>query len=119
MEVASELGYRLAQRTNKLPLVVTGFGLGFVTIVAEPAVFVLTHQIEEVTAGYVKRKAVASALSLGVGTAVALSILRILVPGIKLWHYLLPGYIVALGMMYFVPKLFVGIAFDAGGVPLT
>jgi hypothetical protein len=122
MEVASELGYRLAQRTNKLPLVVTGFGLGFVTIVAEPAVFVLTHQIEEVTAGYVKRKAVASALSLGVGTAVALSILRILVPGIKLWHYLLPGYIVALGMMYFVPKLFVGIAFDAGGVatgPMT
>ncbi len=122
MEVGSELGFRLAQRSNKLPLVVTGFALGFVTIVAEPAVFVLTHQIEEVTAGYVKRKAVGAALSVGVGSAVALSILRILVPGIKLWHYLLPGYIVALGMMYFAPKLFVGIAFDAGGVatgPMT
>ncbi|NLM40286.1 MAG: DUF1538 family protein, partial [Firmicutes bacterium] len=54
--------------------------------------------------------------------AVALSLIRILVPGIKLWHYLLPGYIIALSMMFFVPKLFVGIAFDAGGVatgPMT
>jgi len=122
MEVGSEIGYRLAQMENKLPLIVTGFALGFVTILAEPAVFVLTHQIEEVTAGYVKRKAVSAALSVGVGSAVALSVIRILVPGIRLWHYLLPGYIVALSMMFFVPKLFVGIAFDAGGVatgPMT
>ena len=122
MEVGSEIGYRLAKMDNKLPLLVTGFALGFFTIVAEPAVFVLTHTIEEVTAGYVKRKAVGLALSIGVGIAVALAIIRILVPTIKLWHYLLPGYIVALSMMFFVPKLFVGIAFDAGGVatgPMT
>lgn len=52
----------------------------------------------------------------------ALSILRIIVPGIVLWHYLLPGYVIAIVMTYFVPKLFVGIAFDSGGVasgPMT
>ena len=62
------------------------------------------------------------ALSLGVGIAVALSIVRILVPGIQLWHYLLPGYLISIIMSYFVPKLFVGIAFDSGGVasgPMT
>jgi hypothetical protein len=57
-----------------------------------------------------------------VGFAVALSMVRILVPGIQLWHYLLPGYIISLAMTLFVPKLFVGMAFDAGGVasgPMT
>ena len=122
MEVGSQIGHTLAHLDNKFWLIATGFVLGFFTIVAEPAVFVLRNQIEEVTAGYVKRKAVSSALSVGVGFAVALSLIRILVPGIKLWHYLLPGYIIALSMMFFVPKLFVGIAFDAGGVatgPMT
>ena len=84
--------------------------------------FVLTHQIEDVTSGYVKRRAVGGALSIGVGFAVALASIRILVPSLQLWHILLPGYIIAITMMYFVPTLFVGIAFDAGGVatgPMT
>ena len=45
--------------------------------------------------------------------------IRIIVPGLRLWHYLLPGYIISIFMMYFIPKLFVGIAFDAGGVMTT
>src|SRR5690606_11190937 len=70
----------------------------------------------------VKRGIILVALSLGVGVAVALSMLRILVPEIQLWHYLLPGYIICIVMSYFVPKLFVGMAFDSGGVasgPMT
>ena len=58
MAIASEVGLRLAMLENKAWLVVTGFALGFFTILAEPAVFVLTHTIEDVTSGYVKRKAV-------------------------------------------------------------
>lgn len=122
MEISAELGLRLASMDNKLWLVLTSFVIGFFTILAEPAVFVLTHQIEEVTSGYVKRKAVGGALSIGVGLAVALATVRILVPSLQLWHVLLPGYIIAISMMYFVPTLFVGIAFDAGGVatgPMT
>lgn len=80
------------------------------------------HQIEEVTSGHVNRKAVMFTLSIGVGLAVALSMLRILIPQIQLWHYLLPGYLISVIMTYFVPNLFVGIAFDSGGVasgPMT
>lgn len=110
MEIAGELGLRLAMQDNKIWLVLTAFGLGFFTILAEPAVFVLTHQIEDVTSGYVKRRAVGAGLSIGVGLAVAMAIVRILTPAMQLWHILLPGYIIAISMMYYAPTLFVGIA---------
>ena len=110
------IGHTLAENHGGWLLILIGFVIGLVTILAEPAVHVLTHQIESVTSGYVKRSYVLGALSIGVGCAVALSIIRILIPELQLWHYLLPGYAMALALMYFVPKLFVGIAFDSGGV---
>ncbi len=116
MNVGTGIGKNLALMNNKAYIIIIGFILGVVTILAEPAVYVLTHSIEDVTSGYVKRKAVLVSLAIGVGLAVALSVIRILVPAIQLWHYLLPGYAICLLMMFFVPKLFVGIAFDAGGV---
>lgn len=122
MNVGTLIGYKLAVLDNKLFVILIGFILGAVTILAEPAVYVLTHQIEDVTSGYVKRSAVMFALTIGVGIAVALSVLRILVPELQLWQYLLPGYIVSIILSYIVPKLFVGIAFDSGGVasgPMT
>lgn len=122
MEVGSVVGYSIASLDNKVYVVIIGFILGVVTILAEPAVYVLTHQIEDVTSGYVKRNAVMITLSIGVGFAVALSMVRILIPSLQLWQYLLPGYVIAIAMTYFVPKLFVGIAFDSGGVasgPMT
>jgi hypothetical protein len=122
MHVGSLIGSYLTTTYSDIYLILIGFVLGVVTILAEPAVHVLTHQIEEVTSGYVTRKAVLVALSLGVGISVALSMLRIITPEIQLWHYLLPGYIISLALTFIVPKLFVGIAFDAGGVatgPMT
>nr|WP_295678579.1 DUF1538 domain-containing protein [uncultured Lachnoclostridium sp.] len=122
MEVGTVIGYKLASLENKSIIVIVGFVLGLVTILAEPAVYVLNRQIETVTSGFVKRKTVLLFLCIGVGGAVALSVIRILTPEIKLWHYLLPGYIIACAMTFFTPKLFVGIAFDSGGVasgPMT
>lgn len=122
MQVGSEIGHQLASRDNKAGVVIVGFILGMVTILAEPAVYVLTHQIEDVTSGYVKRRIVLLTLAVGVALAVALSMIRILTPGLELWYYLLPGYLISIGLMYIVPDLFVGIAFDSGGVasgPMT
>ncbi|MCR6545176.1 DUF1538 domain-containing protein [Dehalobacterium formicoaceticum] len=122
MDVGSVVGYSLASLDNNFYVILVGFILGLVTILAEPAVHVLTHQIEDVTSGYVKTKVVLLALSIGVGFAVALSMIRIIVPNVQLWHYLLPGYLIAIIMSYLTPKLFVGIAFDSGGVasgPMT
>ncbi len=122
MDVGAIIGYSVAALGRPWLIILVGFFLGLVVILAEPAVHVLTHQIEDVTSGYIKRKVVFFSLSIGVGLAVALSIVRIVVPGIQLWHFLLPGYIAAIIMAQFVPKLFVGIAFDSGGVasgPMT
>jgi len=120
MNVGNYLGNALAQ--NRVLVVIIGFIFGLVTILAEPAVHVLTKQIEEVTGGYIKRPLVLSVLSIGVGVAVGISVLRIVIPEIQLWHYLLPGYIIAIILSYIVDPLFVGIAFDSGGVasgPMT
>jgi hypothetical protein len=122
MAMGSEIGLRIAALENKGYVVLLGFVLGFVTILAEPAVHVLTRQIEDVTSGYVRRRMVLLFLAIGVGTAVALSMVRIITPDLELWQYLLPGYVISLGLMFIVPKMFVGIAFDSGGVasgPMT
>lgn len=122
MQIGSIIGESVANSGNLLYPVGLAFVLGFVTILAEPAVYVLTHQIEEVTSGYVKRTLVLATLAIGVGVAVALAVLRIMVPQLQLWQFLLPGYLIATALMYIAPKLFVGIAYDSGGVasgPMT
>ena len=122
MDIGLLMGQTLAEKELKWVMVFAGFFIGLFTIIAEPAVSVLTHQIEDITSGYVKRRLVLIPLSIGVGFAIAISMLRIMIPELQLWHILLPGYLISLAMMFFVPKLFVGIAFDAGGVatgPLT
>ncbi len=122
MDVGRLVGATLASHEGMWLIVGVAFVLGLLTILAEPAVVVLTHQIEDVTSGYVTRSAVLIALALGVGCAVALSALRVYVEPLQIWHLLLPGYALALGLMFIVPRVFVGMAFDAGGVatgPMT
>lgn len=116
MDVGSILGQVLGNQSFIWWPVIIGFILGVATILAEPAVYVLTNQIEDVTSGYVTRSIVLIALAIGVGLAIALNMVIILVPAFKLWHVLLPGYILAIGLMFITPKLFVGMAFDSGGV---
>ena len=122
MNVGNLIGHSLASYDSKIILVVSGFVLGMFVILTEPAVYILTQQIENVTSGYIKRKTVLLTLSIGVAFAVGLAMLRIAVPGIQLWHYLVPGFAVSIALMFFVPNIFVGIAFDSGGVasgPMT
>ena len=122
MNMGNMIGYGLAAFDNKVILVGLGFVLGILIVLTEPAVYVFTHQIEDVTNGHIKRKTVLIFLAAGVAFAVGLSMLRIVVPGIMLWHYLLPGYVAAVTLMAITPKLFVGIGFDSGAVaagPMT
>ena len=92
------------------------------TVLAEPAVHVLTDQVATITANSVRRALVFTFLSLAVGLALFLSALRILVPSIELWMYLLPGFGLTVLLAFFTDDLFVGMAYDAGGVasgPMT
>ena len=115
MEVGRVLGSSLAKHSSLIVSIVA-FILGMVTILAEPSVYILTNQIEEVTSGSIKRNIILTTLSLGVGLAVFLSVIRILIPSIELWHFLLVGYSISLLLAFFVPRIFVGISFDSGSV---
>jgi hypothetical protein len=103
-------------------LIGIGFLLGLIVVLVEPAVHVLGEQIEEVTSGHIPVSLIRTTLSIGVGTAIALSMVRIVVPQVKLWYFLLPGFFIAILLSFKADPIFVGIAYDAGGVasgPMT
>ena len=118
------IGYHIGQAmASYSPKVLPAFALviGMVVVLAEPAVHVLNQQVEEITGGGVTKRQMTVALSLGVGISIALSVLR-LIFGFSLLYYLIPGYLLSLGLSFFVPKIYTAIAFDSGGVasgPLT
>lgn len=120
MPVGYHIGHTMAA-VNQNVLLGFAFLIGMVVVFAEPAVQVLNKQVEEVTGGTVSRRQMMIALSVGVGLSIGLSILR-MIKGFSLLAYLIPGYLLSLGLSFFVPKLYTAIAFDSGGVasgPLT
>ncbi|MDO5718013.1 MAG: DUF1538 domain-containing protein [Tissierellia bacterium] len=122
IDLALVLGEKLASHPNRLLLPAVGFVVGIVVVMAEPAVYVLSNQVEEVTAGSIQRKVIMVALCIGVATAVALSMLRIMTPKLRLWMIIVPGFLIAIALSFKVKPLFVGIAYDSGGVasgPMT
>ena len=119
MPVGYAIGTQLAD--NKAALVIFGFVIGLVVVLAEPAVHVLNRQVETITNGTVRRRSMMLALSIGVGISIGLSMIRIIF-GFSILYYLIPGYFISLGLSFFVPRLYTAIAFDSGGVasgPLT
>ena len=117
------MGYRIGHSLADNPalLILFGFILGLVVVLAEPAVHVLTKQVEEITTGGVSKKTMLIALSIGVGISIGLSMIRIWL-GFSIIYYIIPGYLISLGLSFFVPKIYTAIAFDSGGVasgPLT
>lgn len=120
MPVGYKMGTEIAQNHPTF-MIVFGFILGFVVVLAEPAIHVLTKQVEEVTNGGVSKKSMLLALCCGVGISIGLSMIRI-VFDFSIMYYLIPGYLLSLGLSFFVPKMYTAIAFDSGGVasgPLT
>ena len=121
MPAGNYLGQVLAGQSFRWLLIPIGMLIGYFIVKAEPAVYVLNKQVEEVTDGAISARAMGMALSVGVSLSVGLAIVRVLT-GISILWFLIPGYAVAIGISFVVPKLFTAIAFDAGGVasgPMT
>jgi hypothetical protein len=121
MPAGNYLGQVLGAHQFRILLVPLGALIGFFIVKAEPAVYVLNHQVEEITDGAISARAMGVSLSVGVATSVALAMIRVLT-GLPILYFLLPGYAVAIGLSFFVPKIFTAIAFDSGGVasgPMT
>ena len=119
--VGAYLGEALAELPSKWVLMPLGMLIGYFIVKAEPAIQVLNHQVQDITNGAISSKAMNMTLSIGVAVSVGLAMLRVLT-GISLYWIIIPGYLIALGLSKVVPKIFVGIAFDSGGVasgPMT
>ncbi len=118
------IGYKMGRQLSELhPALLVGIGLlmGVLVVLAEPAIHVLNAQVEDVTGGYVKKKSMMIGLCIGVGSAIALSVIRIIFD-FSLVYYIIPGYFISLALSLFVPSVYTAIAFDSGGVasgPMT
>ncbi len=121
MPAGNHLGQTIAELPYKWVLIPIGMVIGFFIVKAEPAVYVLMEQVEEITSGAISGRAMGLSLSLGVAASVGLAMIRVLT-GISIFWFIIPGYIIALALSFFVPKIFTAIAFDSGGVasgPMT
>ncbi len=115
------LGAILAGNLQSWIIVPIAMLMGYFVVKAEPAVYVLNKQVEEMTDGGISAKTMGTALSVGVAVSLGLAMTRVLT-GISIMWFILPGYAIALGISFFVPKIYTAIAFDSGGVasgPMT
>lgn len=115
------MGVALGASPYKWLLIPLSMLIGYYIVMAEPAVHVLNKQVEEITNGAVPQTAMNRSLSIGVAVSAGLSMTRVLT-GISIFYMLIPGYLAAILLSFFVPRIFTGIAFDSGGVasgPMT
>ncbi|MCK9166128.1 MAG: DUF1538 domain-containing protein, partial [Acholeplasmataceae bacterium] len=110
--IGSEIGGYLASNKPWL-LVIVGLVFGLLVAAPEPSIVAVNNQVEEVTAGTLSKTLLLGAISLGVGIALVLSMLRIIYSIHVLW-IILPGYLITFGLTFFTPKLFTAIAYDSG-----
>ena len=120
MPIGYKLGHQISAMHPAL-LVAVGVIIGVLVVLAEPAIHVLNSQVEEITGGYVTKRSMMIGLCIGVGAAIGLSVLRIVLD-FSLAYYIIPGYFISLALGLFVPPVYTAIAFDSGGVasgPMT
>ena len=115
LPTGTAIGTRLAEIGGGWLLIPISMLLGYFIVKAEPSVYVLNKLVETMSAGAISGETTGLGLSIGVSAALGLAALRI-ITGISILWFLIPGYIIALTLSFFVPKIFVGISFDSGGV---
>ena len=121
MPAGNYLGQVLSGLSHPWVIVPIAMVMGYFIVKAEPAVYVLNKQVEEITDGAISARAMGTALSAGVAISLGIAMVRVLT-GISILWILIPGYTIALVISFFVPKIYTAIAFDSGGVasgPMT
>lgn len=115
------LGETLAGLPYRWIIIPVGMLIGYYIVKAEPAVYVLMKQVEELTSGAITGATLQRTLSIGVSVSIGLAMIRVLT-GISVLYLIVPGCVLALFLSFFVPDIFTAIAFDSGGVasgPMT
>ncbi|MCC7558385.1 MAG: DUF1538 domain-containing protein [Methanobacteriaceae archaeon] len=101
--------------TNQFLVLIVIFIVGIIVIFAEPAVSILSYEIEKVSSGFLKKRYITPIIALGVGVSLLLIILRIYFE-ISIAYILIPGYILIMILTYIAPRDIIPIAFDSGAV---
>ena len=91
------------------------FVLGYVIVCAEPAVHVLTEQVADISGNTISKKVLRTSFSIGVAISLTLAVIRAVFQ-LNILYFLLPMYVVALGLSFYNFKLFTAVGFDAGGI---
>lgn len=118
------IGFKIGSQIalfNEYLLIPIGLVIGAIVVLAEPAIHILNKQVEETTNKTITKKAMLIGLTVGVGLSIALSMVRIIF-NFNILYFLVPGYLISLGLSFFVPPVYTAVAFDSGGVasgPLT
>jgi len=113
----SPVGLAIGQQLGARPdwvIIIFAFLIGLVTILCEPAVHVLTAQIETISGGHIQKRTVLITLAIGVGIAICLSAIRTIF-NFSIMYYIVPGYLLSIVLMFLCPDIFSAIAFDSGG----
>ena len=121
MPAGNLLGATIANLPYNWVIIPIGMVIGFFVVAAEPAVHVLNKQVEELSGGAISRRTMMAGLSIGMSLSLGFAMTRVLT-GIHIFWFLLPGYLLALALTFFVPGVFTAVAFDSGGVasgPMT
>ena len=121
MPAGTYLGGTLAGLPYRWIVIPIGMLIGYYIVKAEPAVYVLMKQVEELTSGAVTGAVLQRSLSVGVSVSIGLAMFRVLT-GLSILYFIVPGYVLALALSFFVPDIFTAVAFDSGGVasgPMT
>ncbi|ANU14338.1 Membrane spanning protein [Planococcus halocryophilus Or1] len=115
LPIGEMIGRKLPSTKKVGFIIATGFLLGLVVTIAEPDVRILAKQIEETSEGTVSAPTLIWSVSLGLAIFVALAMIRTIFR-IPLHYLLIGGYTLVFLLSFFVPKDFIAISFDAGGV---
>lgn len=108
-----ELGSSLIKSGKVRIILVVGFIVGFALTLPEPDVQVLIDQLNGISTNF-NTLWILLVISLGVGIFVLLALLRILLK-VYIKYLLMGSFLIIFILMPFVPKEYIGIAFDSGG----
>ncbi|MCH3907720.1 MAG: DUF1538 domain-containing protein [Sphaerochaeta sp.] len=114
MPVAFVLGKAMGS-LSPAALIVLGLVLGALVVLAEPSVYVLVTQVEEISNNHITKRMMLTFLAAGVSLSVGLGLVK-MVFGFSILWVLVPVYLISFILLFTGPGLFGAIAFDSGGV---
>ncbi len=109
------IGEKLMESQFNYLIYPISFVLGYIIVLAEPAVHILTSQVAFVSGNTIRKKILGRSLSIGVGLSLTIATLRAVL-NINIMWFILPIFALSLILSFYNPKLFTAVAFDAGGI---